>query len=256
MRPSRPARPAPCSRPACSSCAASRRPAPRDRAAASVLEGPDRRPRHRRDPGSPAQSAAPVRAHGLRLLGERPRRPRAARRPALERPRRGQGQPPRGRLLPAVRRRRATALRRQHRGPRLPFGAVDVVVTDGFTGNVVLKLLEGTGAWLFDEIRQAATSSWQGKLGGLLLRPKLRAAARQGQPRDIRRLVPHRPARDRGEGARRLGLGRDLQRAAPRGARSARRADRRYRTPRASGAPRRGYHRSAAHGYGRNRLTR
>ena len=47
-------------------------------------------------------------------------------------------------------------------------------MTDGFTGNVVLKLLEGTGAWLFDEIRQAATSSWQGKLGGLLLRPKLR----------------------------------------------------------------------------------
>ena len=59
-------------------------------------------------------------------------------------------------------------------GRDVPLGAVDVVVTDGFTGNVVLKLLEGTGAWLFDEIRQAATSSWQGKLGGLLLRPKLR----------------------------------------------------------------------------------
>ncbi len=59
-------------------------------------------------------------------------------------------------------------------GRDVPLGAVDVVVTDGFTGNVVLKLLEGTGAWLFDEIRQAATSSWQGKIGGLLLRPKLR----------------------------------------------------------------------------------
>jgi phosphate acyltransferase len=58
-------------------------------------------------------------------------------------------------------------------GQDVPLGAVDVVVTDGFTGNVVLKLLEGTGAWLFDEIRLAATSSWQGKLGGLLLRPKL-----------------------------------------------------------------------------------
>lgn len=59
-------------------------------------------------------------------------------------------------------------------GRDIPTGAADVIVTDGFTGNVVLKLLEGTGAWLFDEIRQAATSSWQGKLGGLLLRPKLR----------------------------------------------------------------------------------
>ena len=96
------------------------RAAPGDRAAAAVLEGPDRRPRHRRDPGSAAQPAAPVRAHGHRLLGQRPRRPRAARRPALERPRGGQGQPPRDRLLPAAGRRRAAALRRQHRGPRRP----------------------------------------------------------------------------------------------------------------------------------------
>ncbi len=67
-------------------------------------------------------------------------------------------------------------------GRDVPFGAVDVVVTDGFTGNVVLKLLEGTGAWLFDEIRQAATSSWQGKLGGLLLRPKLRPLREKVNP--------------------------------------------------------------------------
>ena len=124
-------------------------------------------------------------------------------------------------------------------GRDVPLGAVDVVVTDGFTGNVVLKLLEGTGAWLFDEIRQAATSSWQGKLGGLLLRPKLRAAARQGQSRDLRRLVPDRPARDRRQGARRLGPDRDLQRAAARGARRARGPDRGHRPPRASRAARR-----------------
>ena len=67
-------------------------------------------------------------------------------------------------------------------GRDVPLGAVDVVVTDGFTGNVALKLLEGTGAWLFDEIRRAATSSWQGKLGGLLLRPKLRPLREKVNP--------------------------------------------------------------------------
>ena len=67
-------------------------------------------------------------------------------------------------------------------GRDVPLGAVDVVVTDGFTGNVVLKLLEGTGAWLFDEIRQAATGSWQGKLGGLLLRPKLKPLREKVNP--------------------------------------------------------------------------
>lgn len=51
--------------------------------------------------------------------------------------------------------------------------AVDVVVTDGFTGNVTLKVIEGTASLLLNEVRHAATSSWRGKLGGLLLRPAL-----------------------------------------------------------------------------------
>ena len=139
-------------------------------------------------------------------------------------------------------------------GRDIPLGAVDVVVTDGFTGNVVLKLLEGTGAWLFDEIRQAATSSWQGKLGGLLLRPKLRPLRDKVNPETYggSYLIGLRAIAVKAHGD--SGLGRDLQRAAPRGARSARRADRGHRAPRASGAARRGYHRGAAHGYGRDRL--
>ena len=48
-------------------------------------------------------------------------------------------------------------------GRDVPLGAVDVVVTDGFTGNVVLKTARGHGAWLFDEIRQAAHSSLAGQ---------------------------------------------------------------------------------------------
>ena len=50
----------------------------------------------------------------------------------------------------------------------------DVVVTDGFTGNVALKLLEGCSSTLFTRIKEAASSGRRARLGGLLLRPALR----------------------------------------------------------------------------------
>jgi glycerol-3-phosphate acyltransferase PlsX len=53
-------------------------------------------------------------------------------------------------------------------------GAADVVVMDGFTGNVALKLLEGTISELLDELRQEIGSTARGKLGGLLIRPAAR----------------------------------------------------------------------------------
>src|SRR4051794_11599440 len=53
-------------------------------------------------------------------------------------------------------------------------GAADVVVTDGFTGNVVLKTLEGTIRTILDGLRQEITASTRGKLGGLLIRPAAR----------------------------------------------------------------------------------
>lgn len=53
-------------------------------------------------------------------------------------------------------------------------GAAEVVVTDGFTGNVALKLLEGCSSTLFARVKEAASSSLRAKLGGLLLRPALR----------------------------------------------------------------------------------
>jgi glycerol-3-phosphate acyltransferase PlsX len=52
--------------------------------------------------------------------------------------------------------------------------AADVLVTDGFTGNVVLKLLEGTIQELLDALREEISSSTRGKLGGLLIRPAAR----------------------------------------------------------------------------------
>jgi glycerol-3-phosphate acyltransferase PlsX len=53
-------------------------------------------------------------------------------------------------------------------------GAADVVVTDGFTGNVALKLLEGTIKTVLDALRDEIRSSRRGKLGGLLIRPAAR----------------------------------------------------------------------------------
>jgi glycerol-3-phosphate acyltransferase PlsX len=52
--------------------------------------------------------------------------------------------------------------------------AADVVVCDGFTGNVALKLLEGTIKELLDELRDEITATARGRLGGLLIRPAAR----------------------------------------------------------------------------------
>jgi len=53
-------------------------------------------------------------------------------------------------------------------------GAADVVVTDGFTGNVALKLLEGTILSVFDGLRAEIARTPRGRLGGLLIRPAAR----------------------------------------------------------------------------------
>ena len=61
-------------------------------------------------------------------------------------------------------------------------GAADVVVTDGFTGNVALKLIEGTIRELLDALRTQIGSTTRGKLGGLLIRPAARALRTELDP--------------------------------------------------------------------------
>ncbi|MBZ9753392.1 phosphate acyltransferase PlsX, partial [Deinococcus sp. HMF7604] len=58
----------------------------------------------------------------------------------------------------------------------------DIVVTDGFTGNVVLKLAEGEAKVLFGWVREALTSSLKSKLGALLVRGSLRGLAERMDP--------------------------------------------------------------------------
>jgi glycerol-3-phosphate acyltransferase PlsX len=56
-------------------------------------------------------------------------------------------------------------------GTQVTEGAADVVVMDGFTGNITLKLIEGVSGRVLAAIRDAAMSSWRTKLGGVLLAP-------------------------------------------------------------------------------------
>lgn len=58
-------------------------------------------------------------------------------------------------------------------------GRADVVVCDGFVGNVVLKFGEGMAHVLFDLIRQAVHRDWRSRLGGYLLRGALRDVYRR-----------------------------------------------------------------------------
>jgi phosphate acyltransferase len=83
-----------------------------------------------------------------------------------------------------------------------------VIVADGFTGNVALKVMEGTSSALLGAVRGAAMSSLRARLGGLLLRPALRGLRGQIDPEEaggavllgLRRLgvVPHGSFGERG----------------------------------------------------------
>jgi glycerol-3-phosphate acyltransferase PlsX len=67
-------------------------------------------------------------------------------------------------------------------GLDLTSGVADVIVTDGFTGNVMLKVAEGVSQTMLEAVRDAATSSARAKLGGALLRPSLRGLRDQLDP--------------------------------------------------------------------------
>lgn len=67
-------------------------------------------------------------------------------------------------------------------GRDIPRGTVDVVVTDGFTGNVALKLYEASGEFLMSELRNAAMSGVVSRIGGLLLRPAVQRMRRRIDP--------------------------------------------------------------------------
>jgi len=62
-------------------------------------------------------------------------------------------------------------------------GAVDVAVTDGFTGNVALKFAEGTAKLISGFLRESFRSSWRARIGYLLARPALTLLRHRTDPR-------------------------------------------------------------------------
>ena len=58
-------------------------------------------------------------------------------------------------------------------GDQLSRGNIDVVVTDGFSGNIALKTAEGTARFVTDLLRRAFKSSFRSKAGFALSRPAL-----------------------------------------------------------------------------------
>jgi len=61
-------------------------------------------------------------------------------------------------------------------------GAADVIVTDGFTGNVALKLLEGTSRVLLGQIKKAMLSTLPNKLAAAVLAPSMKQLAARLDP--------------------------------------------------------------------------
>jgi len=61
-------------------------------------------------------------------------------------------------------------------------GAADVLVTDGFTGNVALKAVEGTIRTLLDSLREEIAATATGSIGGLLIRPAARRLRKRLDP--------------------------------------------------------------------------
>jgi glycerol-3-phosphate acyltransferase PlsX len=68
-------------------------------------------------------------------------------------------------------------------GDDLAAGSTDVVVTDGFTGNVALKTAEGVTHLYTDYLKRALLSSWRGRVGYMIARTAFHALREKTDPR-------------------------------------------------------------------------
>ncbi|MBR2188479.1 MAG: phosphate acyltransferase PlsX [Eubacterium sp.] len=56
----------------------------------------------------------------------------------------------------------------------IPKGEADVIVTEAFTGNVILKLYEGVGSVMISEVKKGLMTSLRSKIGAVLIKPALK----------------------------------------------------------------------------------
>lgn len=64
-------------------------------------------------------------------------------------------------------------------GKDIPWGVADVIVTDGFTGNVVIKLAEGVSKFLMETLKKEITANAVSKMGALLAKPAFDAVRKR-----------------------------------------------------------------------------
>lgn len=64
-------------------------------------------------------------------------------------------------------------------------GSADVVVADGFVGNIALKTIEAMGSTMFSIIRRELTANMIAKAGAMIIRPALRSVYRQVDPFEV-----------------------------------------------------------------------
>lgn len=57
----------------------------------------------------------------------------------------------------------------------IPSGVADVIVTEAFVGNVILKLYEGVGATLISKVKEGMMTTLRSKIGALLVKPALKS---------------------------------------------------------------------------------
>jgi glycerol-3-phosphate acyltransferase PlsX len=70
-------------------------------------------------------------------------------------------------------------------GRHIPSGYADVYVTDGFTGNVIIKLSEGMGSMVKQMLREEITRTALGKVGGLLIKDAIKRMSKRTDYEEI-----------------------------------------------------------------------
>lgn len=70
-------------------------------------------------------------------------------------------------------------------GRDIPEGNADIVVCDGFVGNTMLKVMEGTGSYIMHQLKKMYSSSISGKISYLLIKHELKKLLKQLDPEEI-----------------------------------------------------------------------
>ena len=160
---------------------------PGPRRAAADPRRPRAAARRRRERGGPPRAPRPVRLHGRVLHGGRLRPGAPARGPAVRRRGvRARAPPPCSPRASGIEEAGGLNFVGNVEGFDLPGAGADVVVTDGFTGNVALKVLEGTSRLVREAIsRRRALEPRVGRRRPADPRPRRRAARASSTPRRV-----------------------------------------------------------------------